>query len=134
MKRARFGLKTYAVCERGCGYIWKSILHTNTAAMNLEEAVDGLVPSGIVLTLVKDLPNQRHCVFMDNFYSSPSLYQQLLENQTDAAVAVRATRKNMPPELKMNMAKGTTVACYTHDCHVVCHWGRLAQMEDGNEP
>ena len=59
-------------------------MHTNTAAMNLEEAADGLVSSRIVLTLVKDLLNQGHCVFMDNFYSSPSLYRQLLENQTDA--------------------------------------------------
>lgn len=115
MKRARFGLKTYAVCECGSGYIWKSILHTNTAVMNLEEAADGLVSSRIVLTLVKDLLNQGHCVFMDNFYSSPSLYRQLLDNQTDAVGTVRVTRKNMPPDLKTNIAKGTTVARYTHD-------------------
>ena len=28
LKRARFGLKSYELCESGSGYIWNSIIHT----------------------------------------------------------------------------------------------------------
>jgi len=52
---------------------------------------------------------------MDNFYSSPFLFRQLLEHQTNAVGTVRVTRKNMPSDLKKKIVKGTTVARYTHD-------------------
>jgi len=115
LKRARFGLKTYALCECSTGYIWKSLLHTKTCTMPLEDAADGLVSSRIVLTLIKDLLNKGYCVYMDNFYSSPSLFRELRQQQTDAVWTAIINRKNMPPDLKKPIAKGTTVARYTQD-------------------
>ena len=115
LKRARFGLKTYALCECGSGYIWKSMLHTTTASMDLDDATDGLVSSRIVLSLMKDLFDKGYCVFMDNFYSSPALYRQLLQHQTDAVGTVRIGRRNMPADLKKPIERGSTVARYTSD-------------------
>ena len=82
---------------------------------DLEEASDGLVSSRIVLSLIKELLEKGYCIYMDNFYSSPALFRQLSEQQTDAVGTVQVSRKNMPQELKKPIAKGTIVARFMHD-------------------
>lgn len=118
LKKARFGLKSYELCESGTGYIWKCIVHTGTS-MKLEESVDGLTSSRIVLTLAKELLNKGYCIFMDNWYSSPGLYRELKLKQTDAVGTVRLNRKNMPVELKKKILRGLTTANFTHDMMAV---------------
>ena len=83
--------------------------------MHLADAADGLFSSRIVMTLMKDLLNKGYCVCMDNFYSSPSLFRELRQQQTDALGTVRVNRKNMPQDLKKPIPKGSTVERYTHD-------------------
>ena len=62
LKRARFGLKSYELCESRSGYIWNSIIHTGKA-MSLCSSPDGLVSSQIVLALAKDLLEKGYCFF-----------------------------------------------------------------------
>ena len=114
LKRARWGLKSYELCESGSGYIWKSMIHIGTA-MELVQSVDGLVSSRIVLTLAQELLGKGYCIFMDNWYSSPALYRELHSNGTDAVGTVRLNRKNMPPTLKAKIARGQTTAAFTND-------------------
>ena len=118
IKRARFGLKSYELCESGTGYIWNSSVHTGTS-MQLDESDDGLTSSRIVLTLAKKLLGKGYCIFMDNWYSSPGLFRELHMKQTDAVGTVRLSRKNMPGELKNKIVVGQTIACYSKDMMVV---------------
>lgn len=112
MKRSRFGVKSYELCECGSGYIWNSIVHTGSH-MSLTESPDGLVSSRIVLTLAKDLLGKGYAIYMDNWYSSPSLFQHLREQQTDAVGTVRLNRKNMPAELKKKIGKNQVVSAFS---------------------
>jgi len=77
--------------------------------MPLDDAADDLTSSCIVLTLMKDLFGKGHCVYMDNFYSSPALYRQLLQEQTDAVGTVRVNRRNMPADLKKPIPRGARI-------------------------
>lgn len=83
--------------------------------MQLCDAPDGLTSSKIVLTLAKDLLGKGYTIFMDNWYSSPALYRELLKNQTNAVGTVRVTRKHMPTALKQKVHRGETVARFTSD-------------------
>lgn len=112
IKRARFGLKSYLLCESGSGYIWKVMVHIGPA-MDLEPSDDGLKSSQIVLTLAKDLLDQGYCIYMDNWYSSPKLFKQLHQRKTDAVGTVRIARRNMPNDLKNNVDRGHTIARYS---------------------
>jgi len=114
LKRARFGLKTYELCEARSGYIWNSITHIGKA-MQLSESPDRLVSSQIVLTLMKDLLGKGYCLFTDNWYSSPLLFRKLHEKQTDAVGTARVTRKHMPTALKQKIRRGETVARFAKD-------------------
>ena len=56
-----------------------------------------------------------HTVFIDNCYTSPSLFLTLAGKKTNAVGTVRVNRKNMPQQLKpTKMGKGETKVVYSH--------------------
>lgn len=114
LKRARFGLKLYELCESGSGYVWNALLHTGPS-MALKDAADGLKSSRIVTTLVHDLLGKGYCVFVDNWYTSPALFRELHNQLTDAVGTARLNRKHMPVQLKTKIAKGSTVARFSEE-------------------
>ncbi|KAG8238287.1 hypothetical protein J437_LFUL015259, partial [Ladona fulva] len=57
--------------------------------------------------LYKILPiNSGRCIYMDNYYSSPDLFQRLVQRTTDAVGTVKITRKGIPTVLKKKLKKG----------------------------
>jgi len=80
--------------------------------MELEQSKDNLKTSRIVITLLQDLLGKGYTVYMDNFYTSPTLFRQLVENDTDAVGTVRLNRRNIPQELKKKIARGQVVTRY----------------------
>jgi len=66
----------------------------------------------IVLTLGKQLLDQG---YMDNWYSSPALFRQLRQRDTDAVGTVRLSRRRMPPDLKPKIPRGTITARYSEN-------------------
>jgi hypothetical protein len=114
MKRSRFGIKLYQLCESGTGYIWNSMVHTGPD-MILENSLDNLTSSRIVLTLAKKLLEKGYTIYMDNWYTSPALFRELVSKKTNAVGTVRTGRKNMPAELKNKIKKGETVYFETDD-------------------
>jgi len=116
MKRARFGLKIYELCESGSGYICNSFVHVGRAdQMDLVQSSDGLTSSRIVMTLMTDLLGLGYQLFVDNFYSSPALFAERCSRQTDAVGTVRVGQRGMPPSLRKKIAKNTTKALFTLD-------------------
>ena len=79
--------------------------------MELKESDDGLKSTRIVFTLVDELDNDKgYCVFVDNYYTSPMLFRQLHNQQTDAVGTVRLSRKHIPAaELKKKITRDCTV-------------------------
>uniref|UniRef100_A0A8C5W7D9 PiggyBac transposable element-derived protein 4 n=1 Tax=Leptobrachium leishanense TaxID=445787 RepID=A0A8C5W7D9_9ANUR len=110
-KRARFGVKSYMLCESSTGYIWNSFIYTGKETQfNPKYSNYGMATSS-VLSLIEPLLNQGYCVTTDNFYTSPELYEFLLQNKTDAYGTVRANQRNMPPMFgNMKLETGELVA------------------------
>ncbi|KAG8237902.1 hypothetical protein J437_LFUL017698 [Ladona fulva] len=96
-KRARFGIKSFMLCETQSGYIWSII--TGKGTKFLEEYEHLPVSSQVVLSLMKPLLGRGYCVVMDNYYSSPQLADILVANKTDTYGTVRINRKEMPSKI-----------------------------------
>lgn len=62
---------------------------------------------GLANRVVKDLLDGYqgfgHHLYVDNFYTSPKLFKDLLETATLACGTVRSNRRGFPPELKTNV-------------------------------
>lgn len=84
------------LCESSTGYIWNSVIYTGKGTkFNPRYSNYGMATSS-VLTLLEPLLNQGYCVTMDNFYTSPELFEVLIQNKTDAYGTVRPNRRDMP--------------------------------------
>ena len=76
-------------------------------------AVDQPMGSKVIYTLVKPLFDKGYCIYMDNFFSSPQLYEVLCQNNIDAVGTLRANRKGVPKELtNKKLKKGEIEAMY----------------------
>ena len=63
----------------------------------------------VVLRLLEGLEGRGHHVYMDNFYSSPSLYKDLKDKGIGACGIVRLNRKGMPNEWTCKNSKVDTL-------------------------
>lgn len=85
-KAARFGIKSYELCESKSGYLRKFEIYTGKTSERSDVAVvTGVAPNidlagkstQVVLGLLEDLCGRGHLVTMDNFYNCPALARHL---------------------------------------------------------
>lgn len=110
LKRARFGIKTYMLCESKSGYIWSTIIYTGKNTIFSKQLQNLPVSSQIVMDLMKPLLNKGHCLTTDNFYTSPELAEILIKNKTDTYGTLRVKRKGVPKNISFpkKVSKGFT--------------------------
>ena len=114
LKRARYGIKSYELCESSSGYIWNFFIYTGAETSYHQSCCnEPSMGCKCVLTLAHSLLNKGYCINMDNFFSSPHLFDLLCQNQTDAVGTVRINRQGLPDELKtITLQKGEVFAMY----------------------
>lgn len=94
-KRHRFGVKMFVLCDVCTGYILRFIVYTAaTTAVTLMKEIR--LTGSVVLELLKDFLDKGHSLFVDNWYTSPALFEFLLSKQTNASGTVRANWKGLP--------------------------------------
>lgn len=80
------------------------------------------VSARIVFTLVDPLLGKGYRLYTDNFYTSPTLADALVDNETELVGTVRITRVDVPKIIKeTKLKKGETVAVYRKKS-VVLKW------------
>lgn len=103
LKPTKWGVKVWVNSESKTGYVVRFDIYTGKQDSTVsEESDDRSATHKVVMNLMKDLTGKWHKVFMDNFYSAPALFLDLLENSTYACGTVRQTRKHFPEQLKVN--------------------------------
>ncbi|XP_064868624.1 piggyBac transposable element-derived protein 4-like [Oncorhynchus nerka] len=94
-KRHRFGVKFFVMCDVKTGFVQDIIVYTGSTT-DIKH-YDGLGVSGsVVMTMLAPHLGKGHTLYVDNWYSSPTLFQHLLSNSTGACGTVRSNRKGMP--------------------------------------
>nr|XP_022902691.1 piggyBac transposable element-derived protein 4-like [Onthophagus taurus] len=96
-KRHRFGIKFFMLCDCETGHILDLIIYTGATTNVGTTGVEYLGKSGdIVMTLMTPYLNKGHTLFVDNWYSSPTLFSYLHGFKTNTCGIVKASRKHMP--------------------------------------
>jgi hypothetical protein len=69
-----------------------------------------------------------HNLCTDNWYSFPTLFEKLLEANTNVVGTIRLNRKHVPEELKEQQpGKGDAIAMYTHKM-IAVQWQDIKQI------
>lgn len=105
LKRARFGIKSYTLCESKSGYIWSFIIYTGKGTTIESNYKDHPMGLQIVMTLMKPILNLGHCLITDNFYTSPQLADILLQHKTDTYGTIKLNRKEVPKDFQNKKLK-----------------------------
>lgn len=95
-KAAKFGIKTYELCESTTGYLWAFFIYTGKDG---EDQSLVLKSTMHVLKLIGPLLGRGYTLFMDNYFNSPLLARFLKRNRTDCVGTLRKSRSDVPPIL-----------------------------------
>ncbi|PNF32813.1 hypothetical protein B7P43_G04498 [Cryptotermes secundus] len=120
LKAAKFGIKTYELCDSTTGYLWSFIIYTgkDTEFDSPLITADTKKTSAIVLKLVEPLLNEG--LWMNNFYNSPTLARLLkITHKIDCVGTLKLNRKNVPPKVKNTKLKKGEILAWTRFCHKV---------------
>ena len=97
-KRNRFGIKSFILCDCKTGYVQDLIVYTGSSTIpDSYSEIKEIGKSGaIVLALLEPYLGKGHTLYVDNFYSSPALFNLLYSKCTNACGTVRRRRRGMP--------------------------------------
>eukprot|EP00117_Sycon_ciliatum_P004759 scpid70461/ scgid8993/ PiggyBac transposable element-derived protein 4 len=98
-KRARFGVKVFALCDTS-GYYWSASIYTGRPANPLPHTVQLGSTGAIVVHLMGELLGKGYHVYLDNWYTSLDLATYPKANTTGMCGTMRANRRGIPNELK----------------------------------
>lgn len=101
-KAARFGIKTYELCEALTGYCLRISLYSGKGATGLEP-MEGFTSSSakIAIKLMEQYLYKGYCLFMDNFYNSVPLTRFFKRNKTDIVGTLNRRRYQTPSDIKL---------------------------------
>ena len=116
-KLTKFGIKVWERASPKNSHVHEFQIYTGRVAGGKPE--EGL-GSRVIKDLSRKLEGKNHVVYMDNFFSSPELFQQMLPKQIYCCGTVHLNRRGMPEAIKaaklkkrgeiITMQKGNLVA------------------------
>ncbi|XP_063899181.1 piggyBac transposable element-derived protein 4 [Helicoverpa armigera] len=124
-KAARFGIKSYELCESRTGYMARFQIYTgkdDSSDGDLSLGVDlGEKSTKVVLELLQGLEHRGHCVVMDNYYNCPSLARYLKSLGFDCLGTLRVNRRHVPADFKVSdkVKKGTIISRHSGDVSII---------------
>lgn len=95
-KRARYGIKLFLLCESSTGYVWCFFVYTGK-----DTELQGEGPCGqrVVMTLLEKLKDKGYKLFLDRWFTSISLAEELMKVKTNVAGTIKRKSKNLPKVL-----------------------------------
>ena len=112
VKPNQFNIKLFQVCEASSGYVLAFDIYSGKKGHDIVDNCKVLDNSCTVTTKVviglldsSKLLNNDHFIYMDNYYTSPELFEELHFRETYAYGTVRANCKGLPEALKISKLK-----------------------------
>lgn len=120
-KRHRFGIILFVLCDCETGYLLDFIVYCGQQSHI--DTLDNLGVSGsVITTLLKQYYKKGHIVYMDNWYTSPTLLKYLSSKKVGACGTVKANRKGMP-NLCKKLKRGECKLAITKKSKILaCKW------------
>ena len=105
-KHKRYGIKLYKLCD-STGYIYDMKVYLGKNEQLTSQHLTA--PHAIVRELTRKVEGCGHKLYMDNFFSSPDLFDDLTKKKINCCGTVRPCTKGMPQDLRpknMNLKRG----------------------------
>ena len=108
-KRKRFGIKIYKLCY-SLGYTYDMSVYLGKQRQHATTEITAT--HGTVLQVIRRVEGLGHKVFMDSYFTSPALFDDLFQRKINACGTVRHDRRGMPRDIgpkSLKMKRGDIV-------------------------
>ena len=95
IKPGRFGIKAFTLAESSSGYLLNSKIYTGKEG----DGVQRDLGRKVVMSVIEPYLDKGYYVFMDNYYTSVALFEELQERKTLACGTVTSNRSGLPKEI-----------------------------------
>lgn len=95
-KRKRFGIKLFVLCDSETGVVLDFLIYTGKGTNYTPDYDSSQISTKVVQTLIQPYLGKNHVLFVDNWYSSTTLFDWLADNDTGACGTIRSNRKGLP--------------------------------------
>ena len=95
-KHKRFGIKIYKLCD-SLGYTYDMSVYLGKQKQYATAEITAT--HGTVLQLIRRVEGLGHKIFMDNYFTSPALFDDLFQRKINACGTVRHDRRGMPRDI-----------------------------------
>ncbi|PSN52550.1 PiggyBac transposable element-derived protein 4 [Blattella germanica] len=119
-KHKRFGIKLYKLCDK-FGYTFNMNIYLGKQRNNAD--TDITPTHGTVLELIHKIEGKGHKIFMDNYFTSPKLFNDLHNRKINGCGTVRYNRKGMPSDFnpkQLKLKKGDIMSRVNGSLRAVC--------------
>uniref|UniRef100_A0A8C1TF10 PiggyBac transposable element-derived protein domain-containing protein n=1 Tax=Cyprinus carpio TaxID=7962 RepID=A0A8C1TF10_CYPCA len=123
-KPDKYGYKVYVLSEASSGYVLQWSMYTGH---NVDADADADLGAThlIVRQLMAQYTGKGHEVYMDSYYTSPAIANELANNDTGMCGTVNCKRRGMPRCLRQTelpLSKGDDPVFMRHGKLLVCAW------------
>ena len=92
-------MKTFVLAQASSGYIWNYIIFTADDDTLIDEGNKyQWQATSIVMTLMENVLDEERCLYINNWYSSTELLDELQKQSTDVISTVRKDQKVLPKD------------------------------------
>ena len=95
-KHKRFGIKIYKLCD-SLGYTYDMSMYLGKQRQNATAQITAT--HGTVLQVIRRVDGLGHKIFMDNYFTSPTLFDDLFQRKINVCGTVRHDRRGMPRDI-----------------------------------
>lgn len=119
----KWGIKLWSMCDSKSGFLCRfdTYVGKSSDVKNTGETLG----EQVVRNLIQGFENSNRIVYIDNFFSSPTLYSHLAINGIGACGTVRSNRKGLPQQMKtLKLKKGQKPMFWHHSTKAMlaCAW------------
>lgn len=128
-KRARFGIKLYQTCESRTSYSYNIQIYSgkNRDDTYVDKRIG--ISGKVVKLLLADFHEQGRTLYIDNWYSSPMFFHQLVNEKTNVCGTVKLNRKFVPKLNPKEIKKGEMKVLYTPKlCFIAWYDKKIVSM------